>query len=205
MTDTEFQDLVEALKKGNEQLLDKLFLDHYAYAIAYLVKEFPSGSYRCSEDDAKDVFMDGLLKLRTALLKGQVENKNLRGYLLTICRNLWLKRKNKEKVSVPLDIEKVEFYLGQKEGGFGDHFNPLVKKEEEIALEANEQQKVEAFTQAWAKLGDKCGKLLKAFYLDGTKLKDLVEPFGYSSYDTIKSMRRKCFNQLLKWKNEFFS
>ena len=193
MTDAQFQELVEALKKGDEQLLDKLFMDHYEYAVAYLVKEFPSGNYQCSEDDAKDVFMDGLLKLRTALLKGQVENKNLRAYLLTICRNIWLKRKNKEKGAISLDVEKVEYYLGKKEGFYGDHYNPLVREEEEMELKAEEQQKVEAFTQAWAKLGEKCSRLLKAFYLDGARLKDLVEPFGYSSYDTIKSMRRKCF------------
>ena len=125
MTDHEFQEQLTALQNGNEQLLDKLFLAHYSYITDYMVKDFNSGNYRCSPDDAKDVFMDGLLKLRTELLKGKVENKNLRGYLVTICRNSWLKRKNKEKNAIPLDLDKVEYYLGEKEGYYGDHYNPL--------------------------------------------------------------------------------
>lgn len=204
MTDNEFQDLVKALQDGNEQLLDKLFLAHYSYVTEYLEKEFPSGNYRCSLEDAKDVFMDGLLKLRAELLKGKVENKNLRGYLVTICRNSWLKRKKKEKISIPLDLDKVEYYLGEKEGYYNNEYNPLLLKEEEQRLKEEEQQRIEAFSFAWSKLGEKCSRLLKAFYLDGTKLKDLQVSFGYNSYDTIKSMRRKCFNQLLKWKEAFF-
>lgn len=203
MTDTEFQKIIKALQSGNEKPLDQIFLDHYQYSIAYLIREFGSGTFQCSDDDAKDVFMDAILKLRIELIKGKVENRNLRGYLITICRNIWLKKKTREKPSVSLDVEKVEYYLGQQADVYNDEFDPLIKKELAADLDQNNKNKADAFAKAWPKLGAKCQELLQAFYIDGLKLKDLQARFGYGSYDSIKSMRRKCFNQLKKWKDQF--
>jgi RNA polymerase sigma factor (sigma-70 family) len=202
MTDAAFHQLVKELQGGNEKVLDQLFIEHYEYCVNHLSKEFHSGNHYCSTDDARDTVMDGFLKLRTELLKGKVENRNLRGYLLIICRNMWLKKVQKERSKLSLDIEKVEYYLGQKEDLYNEDFNPMLKKE--LADDLTETQKMQAdtFQAAWAKLGEKCRQLLQAFYIEKIKLKDLQERFNYSSYDTIKSMRRKCYNGLLKWKDK---
>lgn len=204
MTDAEFQNIVKELQAGNEKPLDQLFLDHYQYSVDYLTHEFTSGPIKCTEDDAKDVFMDGLLKLRLELIKGKVENRNLRGFLITICRNIWLKKKTREKPSVSLDVEKVEYYLGRQAGVYNEQFDPLIKKELASDLAQDNKNKAAAFAKAWHKLGAKCQELLQAFYIDGLRLKDLQERLGYGSYDSIKSMRRKCFNQLKKWKDQFY-
>jgi len=202
MTDEDFQHLVKELQGGNEKVLDQLFIENYEYCVNHLCKEFHSGNHYCSNDDSRDTVMDGFLKLRGELLKGKVENKNLRGYLLIICRNMWLKKVQKERSKLSLDIEKVEYYLGQKEDLYNEDFNPMLKKE--IAADLTQQEKIQAetFQAAWQKLGDKCKQLLHAFYIEKIKLKDLQERFNYSSYDTIKSMRRKCYNGLLKWKDK---
>jgi len=202
MKDEAFNQLVKELQTGNEKVLDQLFIEHYEYCVNHLSREFHSGNHYCSTDDSRDTVMDGFLKLRTELLKGKVENKNLRGYLLIICRNMWLKKVQKERSKLSLDIEKVEYYLGQKEDLYNEDFNPLLKKE--LADDLTETQKMQAdiFQAAWAKLGEKCRQLLHAFYIEKIKLKDLQERFNYSSYDTIKSMRRKCYNGLLKWKDK---
>ena len=202
MTDGEFQQLVQELQGGNEKVLDPLFIKHYEYCVNHLTKEFRGGSHHCSFDDASDTVMDGFLKLRIELLKGKVENKNLRGYLLIICRNMWLKKVKKERSKLSLDIEKVEYYLGQKEDLYNEDFNPLLKQELANELSEKEKMQAEVFQAAWAKLGEKCRQLLHAFYIEKIKLKNLQERFNYSSYDTIKSMRRKCYNGLLKWKDK---
>ena len=175
----------------------------FSFSISVLnFREFHSGNHYCSNDDARDTVMDSFLKLRTELLKGKVENKNIRGYLLIICRNMWLKKVQKERSKLSLDIEKVEYYLGQKEDLYNEDFNPLLKKELASDLKETQKMQAEIFQAAWAKLGEKCRKLLQAFYIEKIKLKDLQERFDYSSYDTIKSMRRKCYNGLLKWKDK---
>ena len=203
MTNEAFNQLVKELQAGNEKVLDQLFIKHYEYCVNYLSREFHSGNHYCSNDDARDTVMDSFLKLRTELLKGKVENKNIRGYLLIICRNMWLKKVQKERSKLSLDIEKVEYYLGQKEDLYNEDFNPLLKKELASDLKETQKMQAEIFQAAWAKLGEKCRKLLQAFYIEKIKLKDLQERFDYSSYDTIKSMRRKCYNGLLKWKENF--
>ena len=202
MTNEAFNQLVKELQAGNEKVLDQLFIKHYEYCVNYLSREFHSGNHYCSNDDARDTVMDSFLKLRTELLNGKVENKNIRGYLLIICRNMWLKKVQKERSKLSLDIEKVEYYLGQKEDLYNEDFNPLLKKELASDLKETQKMQAEIFQAAWAKLGEKCRKLLQAFYIEKIKLKDLQERFDYSSYDTIKSMRRKCYNGLLKWKDK---
>jgi len=202
MTNEAFNQLVKELQAGNEKVLDQLFIEHYEYCVNHLSREFHSGNHYCSTDDARDTVMDGFLKLRTELLKGKVENKNLRGYLLIICRNMWLKKVQKERSKLSLDIEKVEYYLGQKADLYNEDFNPLLKKELADDLTETQKMQAETFQAAWAKLGEKCRQLLQAFYIEKIKLKNLQERFNYSSYDTIKSMRRKCYNGLLKWKDK---
>ena len=199
MTDDEFKGLVKELQEGNLKGIDRLFLDHYDYCVKHLTKEFYSGNHYCSQDDAKDTVMEGVMKLTEELTKGKVENRNLRGFLLTICRNMWLKKVKKSKSTLSLDIDKVEHYLGQKVDLYNEDFNPLLKREQADALTELEKNQADNFTAAWAKLGDKCKQLLTAFYIEKKKLKDLQERFNYSSYDTIKTMRKKCYNNLLKW------
>jgi len=199
MTNGEFKELVKQLQSGNLKAMDRLFLDHYEYCVKHLSKEFYSGNHYCSEDDARDTVMDGVLKLTEELTKGKVENKNLRGFLLTICRNMWLKKVSKSKSTLSLDIEKVEHYLGQKADLYNEDFNPLLKKEQADALTQLEKDQADNFTAAWAKLGEKCKNLLQAFYIEKKKLKDLQVRFNYGSYDSIKTMRKKCYRNLLKW------
>jgi len=110
-----------------------------------------------------------------------------------------LKKVKKTKGTLSLDIEKVEHYLGQKVDLYTEDFNPLLKKELADELTELEKNRADNFTEAWAKLGDKCKSLLTAFYIEKKKLKDLQERFGYKSYDSIKTMRKKCYRNLLKW------
>ena len=106
MTNEAFNQLVKELQAGNEKVLDQLFIKHYEYCVNYLSREFHSGNHYCSNDDARDTVMDSFLKLRTELLKGKVENKNIRGYLLIICRNMWLKKCKRNAQNFLLILKK---------------------------------------------------------------------------------------------------
>lgn len=178
--------------------LDDLFLAHFDYCTSHLCREFSSGKYYCSEADAKDVFMDSLMKVWEKIQAGDFKNDNIRGYLLTVCRNSWIKKIQRSKTSLPFDVEKMEYHLGQQAGLYDEDFNPLVKAEIHAEMTQQEKERIEAFQKAWQQLPPKAQQLLEDFYIKGEKLKDLQEKFGYSSYDTIKSMRRKFFNKLKK-------
>jgi len=189
-----FKRLVEELRQGDESGLDQLFVTHYFYLTNWLQKQ-----HRCSEVDAKDVCMDVFLKFRAALLKGNITNDNIRGYLVTIAKNEWLRRQQKEKLLVAFDIDKIDYHLGQKEGFYHEKFNPMIKSEAAKDFEIKDQKQAEAYKWALEKLGESCKRLIQAFYIDRMRLTDLQTHLGYGSYDSIKTMRRKCFNQLKKW------
>jgi len=193
MTDKRFEKLIEDLKNGENQLLDDLFVTHNTYCITWLIKK-----YQCSRADAEDIFMEALLAFRVEALKDRVSNTNIQGYLVTIASRIYLNslRTNKKKPQLPLDIDAVDYHLGKKEGIYNDSFNPLIKIENEAHLSNEQKNKVEAYKNAWQQLGKPCQALLKGFYIDKIKLKDLQKQLGYSTYDTVKSIRRRCFNQL---------
>ncbi len=94
MNNEEFKILVEKLKRGDESILDRLFLGHHTYCEEILCRKYTTSTPPCTPADAKDLFMDALLKLREEMLKGKVENQNMRGYLLTIASRIWLKKYN---------------------------------------------------------------------------------------------------------------
>ncbi len=191
MTDQQFDHLAEELKKGNSQALDVVFRAHFAYCVDWLVKK-----YRLDRPDAEDLFMDAMLIFRREMLRGKISNTNLRGYLIRVAGNEFLQRQRKKQNAPLVSVDSIEYQLGMEAGLYDDDFNPLLKAELLEATETTEQQRVKAFQQAWATLGEQCRKLLRRFYLEKAKLKDLQEEMGYSTYDTIKSIRRRCFNQL---------
>lgn len=198
MTSREFQTYIEQLQEGDEAILDRLFLDHYDYCTDRLCKKFSTSRPPCTRADANDLFMDALLKLRLELLKGKVENKNLRGYLLTIANRIWLKKLERQPAFVPLEVDQIEYFLGKKEGWEPAASNHLIAVETAADLDAQKQERLALFQTGWQALSEQCRRLLQAFYLDGRALKDLQIAFGYGSYDSVKSMRRKCFNKLAR-------
>ncbi len=191
MTNSAYQQLIDALKKGDNKPLDQIFKNNYHYCVKWL-----TGKYQCSKADAEDIFMDALLIFRTEAIKGKVNAQNIKGYLVTVAKNIYLQQVRKNKTTQEVSIEKVEYTLGAEMGIYDEDFDPVIKKEIALEIETTDKQEYLAYQKAWKKLGEQCKNVLKGFYIDKKKLKDLQHELGYSTYDTIKSIRRRCFNQL---------
>jgi len=110
----------------------------------------------------------------------------IKTYLFSICKNLWLKR------------------LQQ----MGKYSAPLSTEEESIAVEADLeafQKKDAAFTimnRALNSLGEPCKSLLEGYYLNKKGMQELAEDFGYTNADNAKNQKYKC---LMRLKKLFFS
>ncbi len=182
MTDIELQQLKTELIEGRSQLWDKIYLDNYAHCTNWLVSK-----YQCSKDIAKDFYQDTLLKFRSAVLRDKFKPDNLQGWLIRVMGNDYKKHlANKKRAS--------KIYTNN-----GEHISI------EESKEVNFEKRFSAYQKAMQKLSEACQKLLKAFYLEQTKLKDLQVSLQYSSYDVIKDKRRRCFNQLKKFANDFLT
>ena len=194
MTNKEFNDLKEALVSGDNTALDSVFRAHYQACVAWLQKK-----YNCEQSDAEDLFMDALLVFRKEVIQGRVTNKNIRAYLITVAKNIFLQRKRKKGLNLEVSVEEMESIIGKEAGLYDESFNPILKAEVEEMEARKLASQYKAFQLAWEKLGEPCKKVLKGFYIDKIKLKELQIILGYSSYDSIKSIRRRCFNQLKEW------
>jgi RNA polymerase sigma factor (sigma-70 family) len=109
-------------------------------------------------------------------------NCQLKTYVYSVCRRLWLKR------------------LGQVQ-----HFSPEVEGIEETVpveeeLESHEQRNADflLMEKAMLHLGEPCKSLLEAYYLEKKSMVEIAGNFGYTNADNAKNQKYKCLMRLKK-------
>jgi len=107
----------------SETALRKIFEAHYVYCVEWLM-----ANMNCSEADAQYlfIFMDAIIKLSQELEKEKFVQKNIRGWLITVVRNAYINRFNKQKNYRFIDVEVAEVILGKEKGLYNDDFNPMI-------------------------------------------------------------------------------
>jgi len=170
--------------------LNNIFKEHYEYCVNWLMMNL-----KCQKHDAEDCFMDALIKLQIQIKKDTFKELNTRGWLVTVAKNTYLSQKTSKFKVVPINVEKVEAYLGRQKGVYDDHFNPLLKKEILSQLKTEEKNQIDAYKQAFDQLSAACKKILNRLK-EGRKLKDLTEELGYSSYNSLKTTKARCLKNL---------
>lgn len=170
--------------------LNDIFKAHYQYCIERLMMNL-----KCQKHDAEDCFMDALIKLQEQIKKDTFKEINTRGWLITVAKNTFLSQKTGKFKVVPINVEKVEAYLGRQKGVYDDSFNPLLKKEMLTQLKTEEKNQIDAYKQAFDQLSTACKKILNRLK-QGSRLKDLTEELGYSSYNSLKTSKARCIKNL---------
>lgn len=130
-----------------------------------------------SEDDAKDIFQDGLIALLKNLQQGEYKSSStIKSYLFAICKNTWLQQLRKMKKNQELLPEISE------ENGI----------EEKLALE----ERYKLMKQKFSLLGEECQKILIQFYYDKKSMKELQEIYNLSSEQAAKNKKSRCLKKL---------
>lgn len=168
MTDNQ---IIQIISERKESLvLHKLY--KYSSKIVSFIK-----SRGGSKEDAEDIFQEALVVLCHNVWKGNFElTSSLYTYLYSVSYNLWRNKERSEKTeSVPdglvlIDISSIE-EVQEKES--------KLKKVEEILL----------------KLGEPCLKLLKMFYHQQLKMKEIAEELGYKTVNSAKVQKYKCLER----------
>lgn len=93
----DYSELVTALNEGDTRKVNKLIA-----AIRIRLMAFLRIHMNASEDDAKDVSQEALLKAVKIIKRDQIKNPDkIVSYILTICRNAYLKiQKNERTISL---------------------------------------------------------------------------------------------------------
>lgn len=178
MNRIEFEMLVRKLRKGDNTLLKRVFLEYRPSCLEKLTLNLG-----IQKEKAEDLFMDAMIVFRDEAIQKKVKPLNIKGYLYTIAYRVYLRNEAQKKI-----LRKKITFICPSEGK-----NLL------------DEEKLEALNQAWNKMGGTCKNLLRDFYYEGIRLTELQEKYGYSSYESIKTTKKRCFSRLKTFVNEYYT
>ncbi len=166
-------ELLKQLIKQDSAAITSLYKDHYL-KIRNMVNKNNG-----HDEDAEDLFQETIVTLLHNVSKpGFQLTATIGTYLYSIAYKKWLyllrqkKSINKSKLTMPIPQEIEE-----------EEWNDL----------ATEQEK--KLSNAFAKIGEDCQKVITAFYYDNKSLKEIAQIMDYS-LDFIKVKKHRCMKKL---------
>jgi RNA polymerase sigma factor (sigma-70 family) len=176
-TDINEQALLIGLQQDNRPAIETIYKQNYSMVQTLILNN------NGSPEDAKDIFQEALIVLYEKVKSGSFElNCQIKTYLYSVCRRLWLKRLNQLQRFSP-EVESVE---------------EIVAVEEE--MEVHEQRNADflLMEKAMQGLGEPCKSLLESYYLQRKTMLEIAGNFGYTNADNAKNQKYKCLMRLKK-------
>ena len=138
-----------------------------------------NGSY----DDARDIFQEAMITLYDkAKSDSFVLTSQIKTYVYSVCRRLWLKR-----------LQQMGKYVAQSE-----ILEETVAVEEDIDVHEKKNADFAMMERALNSLGEPCKSLLESFYLQKKGMHEIATDFGYTNADNAKTQKYKCLMRLKK-------
>jgi RNA polymerase sigma factor (sigma-70 family) len=176
-TDSNEQALLQGLQQNNRPAIETIYKQNYSMVQTLILNN------NGSPEDAKDIFQEALIVLYEKVKSGSFElNCQIKTYLYSVCRRLWLKRLNQLQRFSP-EVESIE---------------EIVAVEEE--MEVHEQRNADflLMEKAMQGLGEPCKSLLESYYLQKKTMLEIAGNFGYTNADNAKNQKYKCLMRLKK-------
>jgi RNA polymerase sigma factor (sigma-70 family) len=176
-TEINEQDLLEGLAQNDRKAIETIYKQHYN-----MVQSMVLGNSGFS-DDARDIFQEAMIVLYEKVRSGSFElNCQLKTYLYSVCRRLWLKRLGQLQKMSP-EVENLE---------------ETVPVEEELELHQQRNLDFLIMERSLKNLGEPCKSLLEAYYLQKKSMVEIADNFGYTNADNAKNQKYKCLMRLKK-------
>lgn len=173
-------DLLSGLAEGSDAALNQIYRQYFPMVLHLIL------SNNGTEDDARDIYQEALIVVYEKLSAGTLElHVQLKTYLYSVSRRLWLKQLNQRKRGAML-VDTDEF----------------VAVENDLSEHENRDRQFELMTESLEQLGEPCRTLLEDFYIRHLSMQELADKFGYTSTDNAKTQKYKC---LMRLKRYFFS
>ncbi len=169
--------LLEGLAANDTNAIETIYKENYSIIQAFIVK---NNGY---PDDARDIFQEAMIVLfEKAKSDSFVLSCQIKTYLYSVCRRLWLKKLQKQNRYNP-SIEMIE---------------ESVPVEEEIESHEKRNDNFLLMEKALFKIGEPCKSLLEAFYIQKKSMPEIASLFGYTNSDNAKTQKYKCLVRLKK-------
>ena len=170
------QVVVDAFRKKDERQMEHFYKTQWPLVHAQ-IKQMGG-----STDEAKDIMQNGFMILYEKVRSGQYENRaeaSIGTYFQRMCRYMMLNvRKSAHRTRVS-SIDKMEM--------------DVADFSEELNLDILErQQQFERYLNA---VGDRCRRMLLAFYWEDATLEDIAGNFNLT-YSSAKNAKYRCLAKL---------
>ena len=173
--------LLEGLAKNDRQAIETIYGKHFGMVQSLIINN------NGSSEDARDIFQEAMIVLYERARSADFELQcQLKTYLYSVCRRLWLKR-----------LSQSQRYISQVNG-----MEETVQVEEEIELHEKRNLEFQMMEKALLGLGEPCKSLLEAFYIQRKNMSEIAGSFGYTNSENAKNQKYKC---LIRLRKLFFS
>ena len=170
-------ELLKGLSINDKESIEQIYKDNYSIIQQLVINN------NGTEDDARDVFQEALIVLyQNAKLENFHLNCQIKTYLYSVCRRLWLKKLQYNK--------RFEVLVDNKE--------EIVPVEEDFEVHEKLDKQYGVMKLAMGKIGEPCKSLLEAFYVHHKNMQDIASFFGYTNADNAKNQKYKCLMRLKK-------
>lgn len=171
------QILLKGLGENDRKSIETIYRENYTVIQSFIVK---NNGY---PDDARDIFQEAMIVLYEKVTSGTFElTCQIRTYLYSVCRRLWLKR-----------LQQLQRYNPSLES-----VDEVVTVEEELDMHEKRNTDFILMETALNKIGEPCKSLLEAYYLQKKSMPEIAEFFGYTNADNAKTQKYKCLVRLKK-------
>ncbi len=173
--------LLRGLAENDTKAIETIYKDNFKMVQAFILNN--NGSY----DDARDIFQEAMITLyEKAKSDSFVLTSQIKTYVYSVCRRLWLKR-----------LQQMGRYVTQPE-----ILEETIAVEDDIAIHEKRNADFAIMDRALNSLGEPCKSLLESYYLQKKGMHEIAADFGYTNADNAKNQKYKC---LMRLKKLFFS
>ncbi|MEP6675242.1 MAG: sigma-70 family RNA polymerase sigma factor [Ferruginibacter sp.] len=171
------QQLLKGLAVNDKKAIETIYRDNYSMVQLFVLNNTGTA------DDARDIFQEAMIVLFEKACSGTFElNCQLKTYIYSVCRRLWLKKLN-----------QMQRFSGQVES-----LEETVPVEEETEVHEKRNADFAMMEHAMSKIGEPCKSLLDAYYVKKKPMQEIAADFGYTNADNAKTQKYKCLMRLKK-------
>jgi RNA polymerase sigma factor (sigma-70 family) len=169
--------LLDGLAKEDKAIIERIYKENYGMIHTMVLNN--SGS----SDDAADIFQEAMIVLfEKSKIEGFELSCQLKTYIYSVCRRLWLKR----------------LHISQRIVTNTDNAEDVVSVEEDLEVHEKRHSDFQIMENAMSKIGEPCKSLLEAYYLQKKQMQQIATDFGYTNADNAKTQKYKCLVRLKK-------
>lgn len=169
--------LLAGIRKEEEAALAYLYKLHFPMILHFVQNN------NGTDDEAKDIYQEAVIIFYEKIRDGGLElNCQIKTYLYSVCRRLWLKR----------------LALKNRFAGLVSESDSFVDVEEDLAAADEQEEKFNIMGEALGLLGEPCKTLLEDFYIQDLSMQTITDKLGYTNADNTKNQKYKCLMRLKK-------